>query len=207
MELLLATNNAHKVREIREILRQELGDAVNVLSLADAGFTEDIEETGTTFEENALIKARAGASTGYVCMADDSGLSVDALHGAPGVYSARFAGSPSDSEKNNEKLLSLLSGLPEKKRSARFVSVIALVFPKEGKEFTVRGECPGRILTSPDGDGGFGYDPLFFYEPAGKTFARLTSREKNAVSHRARSMKLFIELLKNKTKEYGYTIC
>ena len=207
MKILLASGNAHKIEEIRAILRREIGEEVELLSLCDVGFTGDIEENGTTFEENALIKARAGAKTGYICIADDSGLSVDALGGAPGVYSARYAGQPSNTEKNNEKLLRELRGVPPEKRGAAFVSTVALVFPKEGAEFTVRGECRGRILEEYKGTAGFGYDPLFYYEPAGKTFAQLSAEEKNRVSHRARSMEKFIALLKTKLKEYRYTTC
>ena len=204
MRILLASNNAHKISEICAILRRDVGEKIEVLSLRDVGYTDEIVEDGQNFEENALIKARAGAATGYICMADDSGLSVDALDGAPGVFSARFAGEPSDSRKNNEKLLRLLDGIPTEKRSAHFVSTVALVFPKEKKEFLVRGECPGRILTEYRGSAGFGYDPLFYYEPLGKTFAQLSGEEKNRVSHRARSMEQFTKLLKDKLKEYGY---
>ncbi|MBQ9468513.1 MAG: XTP/dITP diphosphatase [Clostridia bacterium] len=207
MKLLIATGNAHKVREISEILLRDIGPGVEVLSLHDVGFEGEIVEDGTTFEENALIKARAGAATGHICMADDSGLSVDALGGAPGVYSARYAGEPADYERNNDKLLSELRGLPPEKRGARFVSAVALVFPGRQAEFTVRGECPGRILKERHGKGGFGYDPLFFYEPLSKTFAELSPEEKNRVSHRARSMEAFVTLLKQKMKEYGYTLC
>ena len=202
MKILLASNNAHKIAEIKAILRRDVGESIELLSLSDVGFHEEIKENGSTFEENALIKARAGAKTGYICMADDSGLSVDALSGAPGVYSARYAGEPSNTENNNKKLLSALKGVED--RGAAFVSVIALVFPKEGTGFTVRGECRGVILDELRGNGGFGYDPLFFREEENKTFAELTAEEKNRVSHRARSMELFAKLLKNKLKEYGY---
>ena len=207
MKILLSSGNEHKIGEIRAILRREIGEGVELLSLKDVGFTGEVEETGQTFEENALIKARAGAKTGYICIADDSGLAVDALGGAPGVYSARYAGEPADNRKNNEKLLNELRGVPEEKRGAAFVSTVALVFPKEGTEFTVRGECRGRILGEYRGTAGFGYDPLFYYEPAGRTFAQLSAEEKNRVSHRARSMEKFIALLKTKLKEYGYTLC
>lgn len=207
MELLIASNNAHKISEVRDILAKRLTFPFGVLSLRDVGFTGDIVEDGKTFEENALIKARAGARLGYICMADDSGLEVDALNGAPGVYSARFSGEPTDSERNNDLLLTLLRGVPKEARTARFVSTVALVFPREQKEFVVRGECPGRILESRSGKGGFGYDPLFYYEPLHKTFAELSSPEKNDVSHRARSMEKFVGLFESKLKEYGYTLC
>ncbi len=201
MKLVLASNNKHKIAEIRDIMKKNVSAEIEVLSLAEIGFHKEIVENGTSFEENALIKARAAASMGYIAMADDSGLAVDHLDGAPGIYSARFAGEPCDHAKNNEKLLSLLDGIPTEKRSAHFVSVVALVIPRKG-EFTVRGECPGRIIEEYKGQNGFGYDPLFLYEPFNKTFAELSSEEKNSVSHRARSMTLFCTLLKEKIKEY-----
>lgn len=202
MKLVLASNNRHKIEEIHAILARKVSENIQLLSLEDIGYTEEIEETGDTFEENALIKARAAAKLGYIAMADDSGLAVDALNGAPGVYSARYAGEPSDSQKNNRKLLKELSGIPFEKRTGKFVSVVALVIPQK-EECTVRGECPGVILKEQRGEAGFGYDPLFLYEATGRTFAEMTAEEKNRVSHRARSMELFCALLTNKIKEYG----
>ncbi|MGN1095875.1 MAG: RdgB/HAM1 family non-canonical purine NTP pyrophosphatase [Eubacteriales bacterium] len=194
MDIVLASNNRHKVEEleyfINAIFSERGAEGVKILTLSDIGFTEDIIEDGETFEENALIKASAVAKKGYIAVADDSGLSVDALSGEPGVYSARYAGEPCDDRKNNEKLLEKLSGVPEEKRDAHFVSVIAGVFP-DGRKISARGECPGKILFEYRGNGGFGYDPLFLYEPYGKTYAEMDSAEKNAISHRARAMKLF----------------
>lgn len=204
MNILIASNNLHKIQEIRAILKDKVSSHIELLSLSDVGYKDEIPENGNTFEENALIKARAAAQTGCIAIADDSGLMVEALGGAPGIYSARYAGEPCNDKKNNEKLLDALKGLPPEKRKAKFVSVIAAVFPKEEAQFTVRGECPGRILKAYQGSGGFGYDPLFLYEPLKKTFAQLTPSEKNSVSHRAKALEKFIKLFKNKLKEYGY---
>ena len=155
------------------------------------GFDVDVEETGETFMENALLKARA-ASQALQCatLADDSGLCVDALGGAPGIYSARYAGEDGNDKANNAKLLSELKG---KARDAKFVCVIACVFP-DGRELTVRGEAPGKIIDEYRGGAGFGYDPLFEYE-SGKTFAEMTAEEKNKVSHRARAIEKFAKAL------------
>ena len=207
MKIVIASNNRHKIDEIKAIASARLPTSVEFLSLREAGFDEEIEENGSTFEENALIKAHAAAKLGFVTIADDSGLEVEVLGGAPGVHSARYAGQPCDDMKNNEKLLRMLIGLPPEKRGARFVSCVAIVFPKENVEFTVRGECPGRILTQFRGEGGFGYDPLFFCEKVGKTFAQLSPEEKNSVSHRAVSMRKCVELLETKLKEYRYISC
>ena len=196
-KIAVASNNKHKIEEIRAMLAEIYGGALEVKSLSEIGFSGDITEDGETFEENAAIKARAAAALGYIAIADDSGLCVDALNGAPGVYSARFAGEPCDDRKNNDKLLELLSDVPESRRGAKFVSVICCVTP-DGQTVTARGECPGRILFSRRGSGGFGYDPLFFCE-LGKTFAELTPAEKNRISHRARAMANFAEAVK-KTK-------
>lgn len=189
MKMVLASRNKHKIAELRTILARE-GIDVELLSLDDIGYLDEIDENGTTFEENALIKASVPAKLGYIGIADDSGLCVDALKGAPGVYSARFAGVPCDDQKNNEKLLSELTDLPPEKRGAKFVCTIACVMPS-GNNLVVRGECRGRILDTPHGKDGFGYDPLFYYEPAGKTFAELSADEKNRVSHRAVAIKKF----------------
>ena len=189
VKILLATGNPHKARELSAMLS---GCDVEVLTLKDAGFTGEIIEDGETFEENAEIKARAAASLGYIGVGDDSGLCVDFLGGAPGVYSARYAGEPCDNSKNNEKLLSEMAGVPEEKREAKFVCVICCVFP-DGRKIVSRGECPGRILTSYAGSGGFGYDPLFYCTERGKSYAEMTEEEKNSVSHRARAMKGFLD--------------
>lgn len=191
MDILIATHNKNKVRELGYFLS---GLDVNLLTLADIGFNKEIEETGETFEENSYIKAKAASDLGYIGIADDSGLCVDYLNGRPGVYSARFAGEDGNSEKNNDKLLEEMKNVPYEKRGASFVSVITCVIPSE-KEIVItgRGECKGRILTERHGNNGFGYDPLFLYEPLGKTFAELDGIEKNKVSHRALAIKDFMD--------------
>ena len=190
MKILLASHNKNKIAELETLLKTVCADA-EVVSLSDAGFTGEIVEDGTTFEENALIKARTGARLGYITVADDSGLMVDALGGAPGVYSARYAGEDGNTEKNNAKLLAALQGVPQDKRTAHFVSVVACVFPDGREDIVVRGECPGEILTAPRGKTGFGYDPLFWYAPFRKTYAEMTAEEKNSISHRGVAMQAF----------------
>lgn len=188
LKIVLASRNAHKIREIKEILSAAAGYELEILSLDDIGVTGDIEENGNSFEENAQIKASLPASMGYIGIADDSGLAVDALNGEPGIYSARYAGEPCNDENNNQKLLAKMEGIEN--RAAHYVSCISAVRP-DGKVLTCRGECHGVILHSPLGNGGFGYDPLFWYEPLQKTFAQITSAEKNAISHRARALEKF----------------
>lgn len=192
MKIFIATKNKKKLKELERILTPM---GFDVLSENDfnTAFPE-VEETGETFEENALIKARAGLkNTGLISVADDSGLCVDYLNGAPGVYSARYAGEPADDQKNNKKLLDALDGLDTDKRTAKFVSSIACVFP-DGREFTVRGECKGFIAKEPQGKGGFGYDPLFISEKG--CFAVISATEKDSISHRGKAIKNFSEKLK-----------
>lgn len=189
MKIVLASRNQKKIKELRTLLSKE-GFDIDILSLDDIGYYGDIEENGSSFEENAVIKASVPASLGYIGIADDSGLCVDALDGAPGIYSARFAGEPCNDSENNRKLLAMLGDLPAEKRGACFVCTIAAVAPN-GSRITVRGECRGRILTELHGKAGFGYDPLFFYDSLGKTFAELSQEEKNRVSHRAVAIKKF----------------
>ena len=181
MEFVIASHNQKKIREIAAILGT-LGISLEPLP----GGAPEPEETGPTFEENALIKARAAcALTGKPAIADDSGLAVDALGGAPGIYSARYCeGSDLD---RNAFLLRSMEGIPDGRRQAWFVSAVACAFPN-GDALTVRGECGGEILREAHGAGGFGYDPLFWYPPAGCTFAELPAEEKNRVSHRARAL-------------------
>ncbi len=190
MKLVLASKNAHKLRELGEILA-ELG--IEVLSEAEAGVDVEVEETGTTFEENALLKARAvcGAS-GLPAVADDSGLCVDALNGAPGVYSARYGGEALDDPGRCRLLLENMRGQLD--RRCRFVSAICCCFPG-GDTVTARGECAGTLAYAPRGESGFGYDPIFFCPPLKKTFAELTAEEKNAVSHRGNALRKFKEEL------------
>ncbi|MBR2986459.1 MAG: XTP/dITP diphosphatase [Clostridia bacterium] len=191
MKFVLASNNKHKIAEIKSILSQN-GCDIEISSLADIGYTEEIVEDGTTFEENALIKARAVATLGYIGIADDSGLCVEALNGEPGIYSARYAGEPCDHTKNNAKILKALEGIPMDRRGAAFVSVIACAHPN-GSCFTVRGECHGVMLEALQGEGGFGYDPLFQPDGYACTFAELTFDEKNKISHRAKALTAFAE--------------
>jgi len=196
MNIILATHNKNKVVEMQNALSALFPDVV-VMTATEAGFTDDIEENGATFEENALIKARAVSKKGYISVADDSGLCVRALNDEPGIYSARYAGEPKSDEKNNALLLANLSGKND--RSAYFVSAIACVLPS-GEEFTVRGVAEGVMLTEQKGEGGFGYDPLFFFPPLNKTFAELTTEEKNKVSHRGNAIRLFANELSKRFK-------
>lgn len=195
MKLAIATNNQHKLQEIRAIL----GDSFEeLLSLKDLGIDVDVEETGTTLEENALIKARAIlALSGIATLADDTGLMVDALNGDPGVYSARYAGEEHNDAKNRALLLKNLDGV--KDRSAHFATVIALCYP-DGKTLTASGRVNGEILLSERGTEGFGYDSLFFSTELGKTFAEATQAEKNSVSHRGRALRAMLELVKSQEK-------
>lgn len=188
--LVVASGNAHKLREIAEIFTE-----YEVLSQKAAGFDGEAEETGKTFAENALIKARAAcAALGLPVLADDSGLCVDALDGAPGVYSARYCGEHGNDEKNRKTLLKNMQGVTN--RSAHFTSAVALVFPN-GKELVAEGKTYGKILEEEVGTGGFGYDPLFESDDLGKSFGLATAEEKNGVSHRFRSLQALRALLKN----------
>lgn len=185
--LILATNNQHKVQEISAILE---GTGIAVLKKSDFDDFPDIEETGTTLEENALLKARAIFERyGIPALADDTGLEVEYLQGAPGVYSARYAGEQCSFEDNNRKLLAELHGVSGAQRRAKFVSVIGVVF--EGGAICHRGEVEGLISESMQGSNGFGYDPVFYYPPLGKTYAQMTADEKNRISHRALALKKF----------------
>ncbi len=199
-KIILASNNAHKIEEIKKILE---GLPFEIKSLKDENIDIDIEEDGNTFEENAKKKASEIANflknrgeKEFIVMADDSGLEVDYLNGKPGIYSARYAGEHGNDKKNNEKLLKELKGVPKEKRGAQFVCQIVLINEKE-KCLSIRGEVRGRILEALSGKEGFGYDPLFFYAPLNKTFGELSSEEKNSVSHRACALKE----LKNRIKE------
>ena len=189
IKLVVATGNAHKLREIAEIFTE-----YTVLSQKQMGFDEDVEETGTTFAENALIKARsASKALGCIALADDSGLCVDALDGAPGVYSARYCGYHGDDKANRDLLLKNIQGVTN--RRAHFTSAVALVYP-DGKEIVVLGHTYGNILTKETGEGGFGYDCLFESEDLGKSFGLATAEEKNAVSHRFRALQALREKMR-----------
>lgn len=188
--LVIASNNEHKIREISEMVE----DRLNVISMREAGFTDDIDENGDTFEDNAVIKARAVArATGYCALGDDSGLSVDALDGAPGVHSARYCGHHGDDKANNDLLIANMADIPAEDRTAEFVCAMALSLPN-GDTKTVRGTCPGVITFTPRGEGGFGYDPYFEYLN-GETFAEMAQEEKNRISHRAHAMQLMLPYL------------
>ena len=191
IKVVLATRNKNKIRELKSYFDELANFDVTVLSLDDIGYYGEIEETGETFEENAITKASVPAKLGYIGIADDSGLCVDALNGAPGVYSARYSGG--GDEDNNDLLLKDLEGKSD--RGAKYVCAMACVFPDHSKDFTVRGECYGKILTERTGTGGFGYDPLFYYEPFGKTFAEVELEKKNKVSHRGVAMRNLIKKL------------
>ena len=195
MKLVLASQNKKKIKEMNDILAQ-LG--VEVMSQAEAGVNVEVEETGTTFEENSLLKAKAVMeASGLPAIADDSGLCVDALGGAPGVYSARYGGEGLDDTGRYRLLLENMRG--QMPRTAKFVSVITCAFPN-GDVITARGECPGTIAFAPMGEGGFGYDPVFFVPELKKTFAQLTAEEKNAISHRGKALEVFKEKLETYLK-------
>lgn len=198
MKVVLASKNAHKLKEISKIT--EKFDMELVLE-SQLGVDIDVEETGSTFEENSFIKAEAVMkATGLPALADDSGIAVDALNGEPGIYSARYGFDQSlDDWGRLELLLKNTEQVPEGSRQAQFVCVITLVTP-EGQVIQARGEAHGELLRQPAGEGGFGYDPIFYYPPLGKSFAELSPEEKNQVSHRAQALKLFYE----KLKEAGY---
>lgn len=192
MDFILATNNMKKLAEMQRIL-SPLG--INVVTAKMLGITlEEVEEDGDTFEANAKIKALAACkATNMPAIADDSGLCVDYLDGAPGVFSARFSGGHGNDELNNDLLLQKLEGVPMEKRTAYYVCAICCVFP-DGREFTVRGECHGHIGFERDGNEGFGYDPLFLVN--GKAFGRYTAEEKDKISHRGNALRLITEELR-----------
>ncbi|ADM38788.1 inosine/xanthosine triphosphate pyrophosphatase (subunit A) [Bacillus spizizenii str. W23] len=191
-EAIIATHNPGKVKEFKEILEPK---GYDVKSLAEIGFTEEIEETGHTFEENAILKAQAVAkAVNKMVIADDSGLSIDNLGGRPGVYSARYAGEQKDDQANIAKVLSELKGIEKEQRTARFRCALAVSIPGEETK-TVEGHVEGYIAEEPRGEYGFGYDPIFIVKDKDKTMAELTSDEKNKISHRADALKKLSKLL------------
>ena len=199
-EFIIASNNIHKIKEIKEML---VGFDLSVKSLADKNIDIDVEEDGLTFEANSKKKAieivrhlKNKEESDFIVMSDDSGLEVDYLNGAPGVYSARYAGTHGDNDANNQKLLKELTGVERKKRTARFVCVITAI-NSELEEIVVRGEVDGVIETKLSGSKGFGYDPLFYVQEYEKTFSEITSKQKNMISHRGRAL----DKLKAKIKE------
>ena len=222
-EIVLASNNKKKIAELQTLLEEANCKDVKILSLSDIGYTEEIEEYGRSFEENSLIKASVPASLGYIGIADDSGLCVDALNGEPGIFSARYAADEdADGDRdaaNRAKLLRNLEDLPDYERGGAFVCVMSMVLPKDSpyaipenhrakeehadfvnvdtaRAMTVRGECRGFITREEIGCGGFGYDSLFYSPELGKNFAEATGDEKNSVSHRGRAVKEFVSRLK-----------
>lgn len=204
MKIVLASRNEKKIKELRTLLSEYI-EGIEILSLDDVGIFGEIEENGETFEENALIKARVAASSGYIGVGDDSGLAVDALNGEPGVYSARYAarcgyaGEHND-EANNTVVLQKLENVSDEKRTGAYVCAVACVL-SDGTEFTVRGEAKGVLLRDYRGKGGFGYDPLFYVPALQKTFAELTPQEKNAVSHRGAAIRALAPKLKEVLSE------
>ncbi|MFD6401636.1 RdgB/HAM1 family non-canonical purine NTP pyrophosphatase [Nocardia sp. NPDC060249] len=195
VRVLVASRNAKKLTELRRILDEAGVAGIELVSLNEVPPYEEAPETGATFEENAIAKARDGAvATGLPCVADDSGIEVDALNAMPGVLSARWAGGHGDDAANNALLLAQLGDVPDDRRGGRFVSTCALVLP-DGTTTVVRGEWPGTIAREPHGDGGFGYDPLFLPEGGTGSAAELTPAEKDAVSHRGRALTQLIPAL------------
>jgi XTP/dITP diphosphohydrolase len=192
MEILLASQNNGKIAELGELLADQ---KIQVRSLLDFPDYEDVEETGLTFAENAALKARAAMKkTGLLTLADDSGLEVEALNGDPGVYSARFAGEQGNAEKNIDKLLALMADVPDERRGARFRCSLVIVTP-DGKEYLVEGSVEGRILYQRQGEGGFGYDPVFYLPELGRTMAELSPAQKNSLSHRAQAFRKALPIL------------
>lgn len=193
MKIVLASRNKKKIAELQTLLGEYI-EGIEILSLDDVGILGEIEENGNSFSENALIKARAAAESGYIGIGDDSGLEVDALGGAPGIYSARYAGGHGDDEANNQLLLKNLEDKTD--RSARFVCALACVYPDGREDICVIGKAEGEIISEYRGAGGFGYDPLFYFPPLGKTFGELSAEEKNRVSHRSDAIRKMAEKLK-----------
>ena len=191
-KIVFATTNAGKIKEIKEILADF---DVEVVSMNEMNITTDIEENGTTFEENSLIKARAISKlTGLPALADDSGLEVDYLNGEPGVYSARYLGRDTDYDYKNNYIIDKLKDAKDEERSARFVCVISLVLP-DGREFVKKGVMEGRIGYEIKGENGFGYDPIFYLPQYGKTSAEISAEEKNKISHRGKALREMKELI------------
>ncbi|MBX3244160.1 MAG: RdgB/HAM1 family non-canonical purine NTP pyrophosphatase [Acidobacteria bacterium] len=195
MDLLVATRNTGKLTELRELL----GDAgVRLLSLDETGITEDVDENGTTFEANARLKASAYAkAAGTYAVADDSGLEVDALNGAPGIFSARYAGVETGFDKKMETLLAEMDDSDSASRSARFVCVMAFSDPEGNILFTTEGICSGNIAKEPAGIGGFGYDPIFIPDGYHRTFGELTASVKNTIGHRSKASRAFVAYLRD----------
>lgn len=199
MKAVLASHNKKKIVELERLLKLRIPN-ITLVSPEEVGIVGEAVETGMTFEENAILKAEYCAVDGYYSFADDSGLEVDALDGRPGVFSARYAGEPCNDQNNNDLLLSELADVPAERRTGRYVSVIACITPT-GERYIARGTCEGVLLFEPRGNGGFGYDPLFYVPELSKTFAQVTPEEKDAVSHRGRAVRKFLELYADKILE------
>lgn len=198
-ELLVASRNKKKLAELRRVLDAAGVSGLQLLSLDDVAAYDESPETGATFEENALAKAREGfEATGLACVADDSGIAVAALNGMPGVLSARWSGAHGNDAANTELLLAQLADVPDERRGAAFVSACALVWASGSatSEVVMRGEWPGTVTREPRGDGGFGYDPVFLPEGSARTAAELTPAEKDAASHRGRALTLLVPALR-----------
>ena len=195
MKIVLASSNKHKIAELKTILSSVLREDVEVITIKEAGILDEIVEDGSTFAENALIKARAAAKSGMIGIGDDSGLTVEALDGAPGIFSARYAGEHGNDALNNEKLLADMANNED--RRAAFVCCIACVFPDGKEDIISHGYIRGEILREARGEGGFGYDPLFYVREFDKTLAELSAEEKNLVSHRALALKSFADKFKS----------
>ena len=196
MKIILATNNKHKVEEMGRILKSSFPE-IQISTLADIGFNEEIEETATTLKGNALIKAKTvSEKTGYITISDDTGLEVDTLNGAPGVYTARYAGEHCSKDDNINKMLSEMKDVPYNLRTAKFVCVICCYFPN-GNIIYGEGSCSGIISTERDGTDSFGYDCIFYSTELNKTFGVATAEEKDSVSHRGRALKDFLEKFNN----------
>ena len=195
MKIVLASQNKKKIIELRTMLEQYI-PGIEILSLADVGITDEIVEDGDSFEANALIKARTAAGSGYIGVGDDSGLCVEALGGAPGIYSARYAGEHGDDDANLDLVLENMVGKDD--RRAAFVCCIACVFPDGSEPIVCHGRVDGELLTARDGNGGFGYDPIFYYPPYGKSFGVTSAEDKNKVSHRSRAIAAFAQALQQR---------
>lgn len=204
MKIVLATRNKNKITEFCDMLCEYIDRDITVLSLDDIGYRKETEENGKTFAENALIKANAPKCRDYPVIADDSGLCVPALGGAPGIYSARYSGEGATDKSNNEKLISAMSGLSGDDRIGYYEAAVVCVLPNGHEPIVCEGRCYGKILSKPQGDGGFGYDPYFYVEEYKKTFAQITLEEKNMISHRGIALRELCKKLSDILSNGGY---
>lgn len=201
MKILIATNNKHKINEILSILEEKIPGQIQLVRPRDLGINLNVEENTNSLEGNAELKARAFFNAAKIpVIADDTGLEIDALNGQPGVISARFAGEPSNDERNRKKVLELMRKIPEKERTARFRTVICYIDEKTTN--FIQGKCEGKIINEERGNAGFGYDPIFMPDGSNKTFAEMTAEEKNAVSHRGNAIKNFADWLSDRLYQF-----